>query len=35
MEVAQAISEVQTGVSGPFQDAPIKQVVIEKAEIVQ
>jgi len=35
MDVAQKISEVSTGVSGQFQDAPIKQVIIEKAEIVE
>jgi cyclophilin family peptidyl-prolyl cis-trans isomerase len=35
MEIAQKISEVPTGASGPFEDAPIKQVVIEKAEVVE
>ena len=35
MDVAQTISEVPTGVSGPFEDAPVKQVVIEKVEIVE
>lgn len=35
MDVALKISEVQTGVSGPFEDAPIKQVIIEKVEIVE
>jgi cyclophilin family peptidyl-prolyl cis-trans isomerase len=35
MEVVQKISETPTGVSGPFEDAPIKQVVIEKMEVVQ
>lgn len=34
MEVVQKISETPTGVSGPFEDAPIKQVIIEKMEIV-
>jgi peptidyl-prolyl cis-trans isomerase A (cyclophilin A) len=35
MEVAQKISETPTGVTGAFEDAPVKQVVIEKAEIVE
>lgn len=35
MEVVQKISETPTGVSGPFEDAPIKQVVIEKMEVVE
>jgi cyclophilin family peptidyl-prolyl cis-trans isomerase len=35
MDVAQKISETPTGVSGPLEDAPIKQVVIEKMEIVE
>jgi cyclophilin family peptidyl-prolyl cis-trans isomerase len=35
MEIAQKISETPTGVSGAFEDAPIKQVVIEKMEIVE
>lgn len=35
LEIAQKISEVQTGVSGQLQDAPIKQVIIEKMEIVE
>jgi peptidyl-prolyl cis-trans isomerase A (cyclophilin A) len=35
MEVAQKISEAPTGVSGPFTDAPIKQVVIEKVEVLE
>jgi cyclophilin family peptidyl-prolyl cis-trans isomerase len=35
MDVAQKISETTTGVSGPFEDAPIKQVVIEKMEVVK
>jgi peptidyl-prolyl cis-trans isomerase A (cyclophilin A) len=35
MDVAQKISETPTGVSGPFEDAPMKQVVIEKMEVVE
>lgn len=35
MDVVQKISETPTGVSGPFEDAPIKQVVIEKVDVVQ
>ena len=35
MDIAQKISETPTGVSGPFEDAPIKQVMIEKMEIVE
>jgi cyclophilin family peptidyl-prolyl cis-trans isomerase len=35
MDIAQKISETPTGVSGPFEDAPIKQVLIEKMEIVE
>jgi cyclophilin family peptidyl-prolyl cis-trans isomerase len=35
MEVAQKISEAPTGVSGQFSDAPIKPVVIEKAELLE
>jgi cyclophilin family peptidyl-prolyl cis-trans isomerase len=35
MEVVQKISETSTGVSGPFEDAPIKPVIIEKMEIVE
>jgi cyclophilin family peptidyl-prolyl cis-trans isomerase len=35
MDVATKISETVTGVSGPLEDAPIKQVVIEKMEVMQ
>jgi len=35
LEIAQKISESPTGVSGPFEDAPLKKVVIEKMEIVE
>ncbi len=35
MDVAQKISEVPTGASGQLEDAPVKQVVIEKAEVVE
>jgi cyclophilin family peptidyl-prolyl cis-trans isomerase len=34
MDVVQKISESPTGVSGSLEDAPIKQVIIEKVEIV-
>jgi cyclophilin family peptidyl-prolyl cis-trans isomerase len=34
LDVAQKISEVPTGASGPMEDAPIKQVLIEKVEIL-
>ena len=34
MEVAQAISEVPTGASGQLEDAPLKQVIIQKVEVV-
>ena len=35
MDVAAKISEVATGVQGKMDDAPIKPVLIEKAEIVE
>ena len=35
MEIVQKISETPTGRSGTFEDAPIKQVIIEKMEIVE
>jgi cyclophilin family peptidyl-prolyl cis-trans isomerase len=35
MEVAQAISEAPTGASGELQDAPLKQVIIQKVEVVE
>ncbi|HYM35579.1 MAG TPA: peptidylprolyl isomerase [Steroidobacteraceae bacterium] len=35
MEVAQKISEVATSTVGQLQDTPVKQVIIQKAEIVE
>jgi cyclophilin family peptidyl-prolyl cis-trans isomerase len=35
MEIAQAISEVPTGKSGQLEDAPVKQVIIQRVEVVE
>jgi len=35
MDVVEKIVAVQTGSSGPYQDVPVEDVVIEKAEVVE
>jgi len=35
MDLAQKMGEVATGASGQFEDAPLKPIVIEKAEVVE